>query len=825
MKVTYNWLKKYVHFDWSAEELAERLTMIGLEVEGVETIQPAFDKVVVARIISSDPHPDADRLSVCRVQDGPDPASQRQIVCGAKNFKVGDRVPLALPGCIMPAAEGEKPFVIKPGKLRGVESQGMMCSGKELGASEDSDGLWILPETAEVGAPLSRFLGLSDEVDVVYDLEVTPNRPDLNSVIGIAREISALNGYPLEMPLMDWPTDSISKAPTSSKVKVVVEDREKCPRYTARYVEGIKVGPSPEWLKSTLEKVGLRSINNVVDVTNYVMLETGQPLHAFDARQIDGTSEGPGSHTIKVRCATEGEKFVTLDGVERQLSTSDLLIADSEKAIALAGVMGGENSEVSDTTQALILESACFQPQCIRATSKSLNLRTDASYRFERGADPGAPEWVSRRAIQLILETAGGTAYEGVVDSCPIAPERAEITLRHARTDALLGISIPIEDSVGYLRRLQMDVLEETQDHVKVLAPTFRVDLKREVDLIEEVARLFGVDNIPSTAPKLSIGENAFDSVFDQIDLARRILEGVGFNETQGQTLIGRAAAAQSTSEASVVSLAHPLSSEMDVLRPSILPGTLDIFGNNARKGHHTNRFYEIGRVFVRDAEGKAVESLQLALSLSGKRSPGFWSGAERDAEADVFDLKGALDEFLERFGVFGIRFQAAESVQDPEQIKHAFFIESAELCMGKQVVGRIGTISPWIQKDLGVRHPIFMAELDLDCLLKRRAGSRSFKSLPNYPAVQRDIAMFVDESESHDSILKIIQQAKAPFLESVELFDVFRGETAPAGQRSVAYELTYRSPDKTLKDSEVQESHEKVLKRLRESIKGVIRE
>ncbi len=823
MKVTYNWLKQYVHFDWSAEELADKLTMIGLEVEGMETLRPPFQNVVVAKILSSDPHPNADKLSVCQVQDSADPESRRQIVCGAKNYKVGDRVPLALPGCEMPTPAGEKPFVIKVGKLRGVESQGMMCSGKELGVNEDAAGLWILPETAEIGAPLAKFLGVSQETDIVYDLEVTPNRPDLNSVIGIAREISALNGSLLEMPSLDVPAERQSEAPTSDKVSVTVEDKILCPRYTARYIENVKIGPSPDWLKSTLEKVGLRSINNVVDVTNFVMLETGQPLHAFDARQIAAGDSV--DHAIVVRRATDREAFTTLDGEKHELKSSDLLIADPEKGVALAGVMGGENSEVSDSTTNVILESAYFQPQGIRATSKALALRTDASYRFERGADPGAPEWVSRRAAQLITETAGGKILEGIVDSCPIAPERTEITLRHQRTDALLGISIPADQSVGYLRRLEMDVLEETPEKVRVLAPTFRVDLKREVDLIEEVARLFGINEIPSTPPRLSIGENEYDAQFDQMDHARKIMEGLGFYETQGQTLIGKPAAERAVNSAEVVHLAHPLSAEMDVLRPSILPGTLDVLAHNARKGQHNNRFYEIGRVFLKNEEGSSEESLRLSIAMTGARNPGFWSGDNRDESCDIYDLKGAVDEFLERFGVYGIRFVAQPQSTDEESMKKALFIESAELRMGKQCIGRIGTISPWIQKEIDARSSIYMAELDLGVLLQRRAGSRSFKKLPNFPAVQRDIAMFVDESETHESISKAIQQAKAPFLESVELFDVFRGDTVPEGQRSVAYELTYRSPDKTLTDNEVQQSHEKVLKQLRAKVKGTIRE
>ncbi|HAV65049.1 MAG TPA: phenylalanine--tRNA ligase subunit beta, partial [Verrucomicrobiales bacterium] len=414
MKVTLNWLRQYVDFDWSPEELTERLTMLGLEVEGVEKRGGAFDGIVVAEVLTRDPHPNADKLSVCRVNDG---QGERQIVCGAQNFKAGDKVPLILPGASLPMKPGDKePFTIKVGKIRGVESHGMMCSPKELGVSEDAAGLLILRADARVGQPFAEHLGKTG-ADVIYDLEITPNRPDLNSVIGIAREISAVTGNPLRVPEVK-PKES--SAPCADAVRVRIDDPDLCPRYTARVVKGVKVGPSPAWLREALEKVGIRSISNVVDVTNYVMLECGQPLHAFDYHLIGKGTDG--QPTIVIRRAAAGEKFTTLDEQEHELGDEALLIADEQRGIALAGVMGGLNTEINDRTFDVLIESACFNPTNIRRTSKRLGLRTDASYRFERGSDIGICDWASQRAAQLIVESAGGELLAGVVDAHPRPP-------------------------------------------------------------------------------------------------------------------------------------------------------------------------------------------------------------------------------------------------------------------------------------------------------------------------------------------------------------------------------------------------------------------
>jgi phenylalanyl-tRNA synthetase beta chain len=813
MKVTLNWLKKYVDFDWSPEQLSERLTMLGIEVEGVQKLGGDFEGVVVAQVITRDKHPNADKLSLCRVNDG---KGERQIVCGAHNFKAGDKVPLILPGHTLPAKHGEQPLTIKVGKIRGVESQGMMCSPQELGLPDQIDGLLILREDAKVGQPFAEFLGRPSG-DVVYDLEITPNRPDLNSVIGIAREIAAITGSPLKFPS---PAASLSRithhaSSVSDLVSVRIEDPELCPRYTARVVQGVKIAPSPDWLKNMLEKVGVRSINNVVDVTNYVMLESGQPLHAFDYHLLAKSSGRP---TIVVRRAAEGEKFRTLDNQERPLTSQMLLIADEAKAVALAGVMGGQNSEINLNTAYVLIESAYFKPQNIRATSRKLELRTESSYRFERGADIAICDWASSRAAQLIHETAGGASAEGVVDAYPKQFEQRQIALRHAQTNAVVGIDIPEVQQIQCLQRLGLEVVEpKGSAHTKVFRiPSFRVDIKREIDLVEEVVRLYGVDKIPSTPPRGAVGSNAYDSVHDQIAEARRILTGLGLYEAQGQTLISDSAG-KLAAGAPMIPLANPLSSDMNVLRPSLLLGLLDALRHNISHRNDAVALFEIGRVFIQGESGPKEER-RMAIALTGQRNPLFWSGNERDAKFDIQDLKGIIEEFFEHFGMRSVNFSRREQ-------SVPLCLESATISLGKFQLGEMGQLLPQLAKQYDLRDAVLLAELNLDVLLARRNTSKSFKPLPTQPAIRRDVAMLVPETTTHDAVLQIVKQAKPANLESVELFDIFRGKNVPEGQKSLAFAFTYRNPDRSLTDAEVNAAHEKLVGAFRERLKAAVRE
>lgn len=810
MKVTLNWLKQYVDFNWSPEEVTERLTMLGVEVEGVQKRGGEFTGIVVAQVITKEKHPGADKLTVCRVNDG---TGERQIVCGAQNFSAGDKVPLILPGATLPPKPGEEePFTIKVGKIRGVESHGMMCSPQELGLPDQVDGLLILPTDAKVGQPFAEYLGRSGS-DVVYDLEITPNRPDLNSVIGIAREIAAITGNALKIPVIQFL--NTESEPIHGLLNVRNDEPELCPRYTARIVRKVKVGPSPDWLKSTLEKVGIRSINNVVDITNYVMLESGQPLHAFDYHLLKGN--GTNAPTIVIRRANEGEKFTTLDGKERTLTNQMILIADETKAVALAGVMGGQNSEITANTVDVLIESAYFKPQNIRATSKKLELRTDSSYRFERGGDVGICDWASRRAAQLICDLANGQVLGHAIDDFPKQPAHKDITLHFSKSQSLLGIAIPHPEQISFLTKLGLKLIEQTPGICTFEIPSWRVDLKREVDLIEEVGRLYGVDKIPSTPPRGALGTNDYDSVHDQLAEARRILSGLGLNEAQGQTLIAKSEIRSQKSE-EIVALANPLSSDMDVLRPSLLPGLIHSLRHNVTRKNYDVALFEVGRVFI-NFNGQTKENRNVAIALTGQRALPFWSGEDRDAKFDVSDLKGLLEEFLEQFGLRGVTFTRRTD-------STALFLESATIALGgKIMLGEIGLLLPALAKKYDLRDGVLLAELNLDALLARRNPAKSFKSLPQFPTIRRDVAMLVPEATTHEAVLQTVKQTKPDNLESVELFDVFRGKHVPVGQKSLAYAFTYRSPEKTLTDAEVNSAHTKIVEAFKVQLSATFRE
>jgi len=830
MKVTFNWLKQYVDFNWSPEELAERLTMLGLEVEGVQKLSGEFEGIVVAQILTRDKVPGSDKLSVCKVNDG---KGERTIICGAQNHQPGDKVALILPNFALPLKPGEKePFVIKERKVFGIVSQGMMCSPKELGLAEDAEGLLILREDAQLGQSFAEYLGRASG-DVVYDLEITPNRPDLNSVLGIAREIAAATGNALRFP------ESGIQNPESKindLVAVRLEDAELCPRYVARVVRGVKIGPSPDWLRSTLEKVGIRSINNVVDVTNYVMMEIGQPLHAFDYHLIARSRDG--KPTIVVRRAQPGELFITLDGQKHTLTNEMLLIADEQKGIALAGVMGGQNTEINDQTVDVLIESAYFTPTNIRRTSKTLGLRTESSYRFERGADIGITDRASRRCAQLILETAGGKPVEGAVDAYPQPAEPQQVTLRFQKTNELLGIEIPAERQVTLLASLGLESLSPLTPAVSpsrgesgrkpgegepgaparatFRMPTWRVDLKRETDLIEEIERLHGLEKVPATPPRGALGSNAFDVVHDEIAEARRLLAGLGLSEAQGQTLVSETGAKLVSTANNIVMLANPLSSDMKALRPSLLPGLLDSLRHNLTHKNDDVALFEIGRVFA-VAGGQPREERRVALALTGQRHRTFWSGEERDAKFDIYDLKGVLEEFLEQFGVRGQTY-----IRRPDST--ALYVESATVQLGKQTLGELGQLLPSLARHYDLRDAVFLAELNLDLLLARRNTEKSFTPLPVFPAIRRDVAMIVPETTTHEAVLSVVKQARPQHLQGVELFDIFRGRNVPPGRKSMAYAFTYRSSERTLTDAEVNAEHEKLVEKFKESLQAVIR-
>ena len=759
MKFTYNWLKQYVDFDWSAQELAGKLTFAGIEVEDVVTVGGgALAQVVVCQILSSEKHPNADQLSVCRVTDG---KTERQIVCGAKNYKVGDKVPLALPGVTLPNG-----LTIKEAKLRGVESQGMMCSAEELGLPKGEDGLLILPSDTAVGIKLSDALG---GVDTVFDIEVTPNRPDWLSVIGIAREISALTGNPLKIPEV---IVQESGDPVEKLTSVKVEAPDLCPRYTARVIRGVNIGPSPAWLRQILEKVGLRPVNNVVDVTNYVLLECGHPLHAFDYNLL-------AEHRIVVRRAANGERFVAIDETKLELTKEMLVIADASRAVALAGIMGGKESEINDTTTDVLLESAWFLPSNVRKTSKQSGLSSDSSYRFERGADIGGVIWASNRAAQLIQQLAGGQIARGIIDSLAKPIEKRRIRCRYAQVDRLLGIDVPPETVKRVFAGLSLSVISSDAASCEVEVPTFRVDLEREVDLIEEVCRIYGVEKIPAKMQPALAAVSEFDARWDARARVRQVLTALGFHEAQNQTLVAEGD----------LKLQNPLTADQHALRSSLVPGLLANLRTNVSRHQYDVKLFEIGRVFAGDGR----ESLRLALAVTGRREPHAWETGARDAKLDYYDVTGGLEALGETLGV--------------------------------SVNAEVKQISSAQARKLDLRDAVYVAEVELEPLLAGGTREETFYELPKFPAVVRDVALVVDEGVTHGDVVATIEKNRNKLLERIEIFDIYRGSSIPTGKKSMAYSLTFRAADRTLTDAEVNGAHEQLKRSLVQTLQCEIRE
>ncbi len=784
MKFTYNWLKQYVDFDWSPEELAEKLTMAGIEVESAVTFGGGvLEQVVVCEVLSSEKHPNADKLSVCKVNDG---KAEHQIVCGAKNYKVGDKVPLALPGLTLPNG-----MTIKPAKLRGVESNGMMCSAQELLIAEYTDGLLILPQDTTLGISLTEALG---GVDTVYDIEVTPNRPDWLGVIGIAREISALTGNPLRLPDV---TLNESETPVEDTTTVTLDAPDLCPRYTARVIQGVKPGPSPAWLKQLLQKIGMRSISNIVDITNFVLLECGQPLHAFDFNLL-------ADRKISVRRALKGEKFTAIDESEHELSEDMLVIADASRPVALAGIMGGKDSEITDQTTDVILESACFVPDNVRKTSKQSTLSSESSYRFERGTDIEGVLWASSRATSLIHQLAGGKIARGVVDVLHEPIIQRHVTCRFAQVNRVIGVEVPKEKVIQIFNGLGLHQVNsgstdlDSADKVEVAIPTFRVDLAREADLIEEVCRMYGVNKIPSTMKPAVVAVSDFDTEWDTRARVRQILCGLGYFEAQNQTMVRNGD----------VPLLNPLTSEQGTLRSSLVPGLLGNVQTNVSRHQLDVRLFEMGHVFNIDGS----ESYHLAFAATGHREPGSWDLTVRDSQLDIFNLKGAIEELATSIGVSTLTVKSEDHLP-----------ESVVLVNGKSI-GKLWQVPLTVAKKMDFRSPVFVAEIRLQELLCARETQTTYQELPKFPAVVRDVALIVDESVQHARILEVIKNAQTKNLEEIQLFDVFQGGSIPRGKKSMAYSFRFRSHDKTLTDTEINQAHDKIKRKLEQELHCEIR-
>jgi phenylalanyl-tRNA synthetase beta chain len=793
MKVSLNWLRELVELPPTVPALVDLLTMAGVEVEGIETTGCSIPKVVVAQINESVQHPNADRLSVCTVDDGS--GTPRQIVCGAKNYQVGDKVPLALPG-----AQLAPDFTIKAGKLRGVESNGMLCSAKELKVAEDADGLLILPPESKVGAPISDVL----RGDTVLDLEITPNRADLLSQAGIAREIGTLTGKKLT-----WPGWAAVEPVSEKPLKVSIETDSPC-YYSVSLIEGANVAPSPEWLRQKLEAVGLRAINNAVDVTNYAMILAGQPAHVFDAGKVQGG--------IRVRQANDGEPFLALDGKTYALTRDDLVIADDAKALAIAGVMGGAESGVTEATRDIVLEIANFEPARIRRTSRRLGLSSDSSYRFERGVDVITSAVASEFTGRLIADlTQATTLYrKSSANTNPrlkelINQQTPSIPLRPSRIALLLGIEVS-EDRIAQI--LTGFGCVKTAEGWR--PPSFRPDLTREVDLIEEIARVIGMDAIPSRTQARFAGASGTDRNYDRAMALRRACVAQGLHEARSITLVPAeplGLAFTRTDGTSLLRVKNPMNDDQVVLRPGLLHGLLSAVRDNLRAGAKSVRLFEVGRVF---STQRPEEFTHAAAVLAGPLGERNWRAPE-GRSGDLFDLKAVVNAVLGD----GITFEHEEN---------SALALSLVVKANAKPVGFAGQFWPADARALDAEVPVAFVEIDLAALWKAAAPdvAQKYREIPRFPATSRDIAMLVPLTLKHAAIAAALAKAKEPLLAGVELFDVFTdatGAKVPSDKKSLAYSLTYRSPERTLTADEVNAAHAKLKERLKTELGVTLRE
>jgi len=784
MIVSLEWLKEFIEVSLPTGALADLLTEAGLGVEDIRQSGGDFPKVVVGQIVGSDPHPDADRLSVCQVNDGT--SEPRQIVCGAKNYQVGDKVPVALPGAVLPGN-----FKIKSGKLRGVRSDGMMCSGKELGLAADADGLLILQAEATVGGGLAELFPPKTS----FELEITPNRADWLSHVGIAREISVFTGAKVALP-----EPSLPEVVENSDL-LTVDPAGGCPYYTLRKIRDVKVGPSPAWLIERLEACGLRSVNNVVDVTNYVMLELGQPLHAFDATAIHGGK-------IQVRSAKEGEAFVALDGKTYELKTGDSVIADADHVLALGGVMGGLKSGVTEATTEVWLESARFDPAAIRRTARRLDLHSDSSYRFERGLDPALAELASARAVELILQVAGGEAEPFVTVQGHSLSQPVEIDLSHARASALLGLELTDERVVEILLRVGCRPVNQQADSGRWEVPTWRLDLLREVDLIEELARCVGINNIPARLMAMPAAQTEADRFYDFSWELRRTLVVEGFCEARTSTLVSPSSAA---SVPGALILRNPLGEEQSVLRPGLTSGLMTVASRNFHHGADDVRLFEIGRIY---GGAGPEERFSLGLVVSSRRAPRHWKSKE-DEGFEFFDLKGVLRRVIA--GKLSFKTCQREG-----------FALAAEILFQNTVVGFAGVLNPSAAAEVDAPFDLLVAELELAALLPGADAPKATQALPKFPSVRRDLAVVLPVETSYQALTDAVQALRLSHLQGVEVFDVFvdpEGKRLPADRKSVAIALSFQSLEKTLESAEVDQLIQQVVQGLSTALGATFRE
>ena len=792
MDTSLSWIKAYVpELDVTAQEYTDAMTLSGTKVEGFTKLDADLDKIVVGQIEKIEKHPDADKLIICQVNVGTETV---QIVTGAPNVKEGDKVPVVLDGGRVagghePGQRVEGGIKIKKGKLRGVDSYGMMCSIEELGSDRNmypeapEYGIYIFDDDAVVGESAVKALGLDD---VVFEYEITSNRVDCFSVVGIAREVAATFRKEFKPPVV---TSTGNDEDVNDYIKVKVENTDLCPRYCARVVKNIKIGPSPKWMQRRLSSVGIRPINNLVDITNYVMEEYGQPMHAYDLDTIAG-------HQIIVRNAHKGEKFVTLDGQEREMDDSVLMICDGEKAVGIAGIMGGENSMITDNVQTMLFEAATFDGTNIRKATKRLGLRTDASGKFEKGLDPENALAAMNRACQLIEELGAGEIVGGVVDVYPNKKERVRVPFEPERINALLGTNVSVEEMLGYFKMLELDYDEAKQE---LIIPTFRQDLLRTADIAEEVARFFGYANIPTTLPHgaSTMGKISFKQRVE--DVAGEIAQFCGFSQAmtysfESPKVFDKLKLAADAEERKTVVISNPLGEDFSIMRTLPLNGMLNSLAINYNRRNKDVKLYELAKVYV-PVEGEDLPDERVQFTL------GFYG------DGDFFTMKGVVEEFLEKIGM------SARPEYDPEAGKTFLHPgRQAEILYKDTVIGYLGEVHPDVADTYGLGERTYIAVLDLPEILPFASFDRKYEGIAKFPAVTRDISMVMPKTVLVGEVEKIIEKRGGKLLEKYNLFDIYEGAQIKEGFKSVAYTISFRAKDRTLEDKDIQPIMEKIL-------------
>lgn len=799
MKISLNWLNQYVDisaFLKKPEALSELLTGVGLEVESIENKAEQFNHVVVGQILKKEAHPNADKLTFCQVSTGQ--GIVHQIVCGARNHNEGDRVVLALPGAVLP---GE--FKIKKSKIRGIESAGMMCSEAELRISEESDGIMILPKEAPIGKPFGEYAGLND---IIFELKVTPNRADCLSHLGLAREIAVLTDQKVKYPSIDF--SSVSNS-SQEAICLEVKDTERCPRYCGRYIKGVKVGNSPDWLKLALESVGFNSINTVVDVTNFVMLELGQPLHAFDVRHLS-------KNRITVDAAKKGEKFVSLDGTEFELTGEELMIRDGEKAVALAGVVGGMNSGVREDTTDLFIESAYFLPTVVRKSSRLHGIQTDSAYRFSRGVDPQGTQKAMDRACALIQELAGGEIYSEPYDSYPKPIENTSVLVDVRNVSERLGYEVPSDKFMACMEQLGCDVKKVSDTECELLPPSYRVDLKIKEDFIEEYGRLNGYDNIPENFPLVDCYPSSHQFEFIMGQAFEKFLSAIGYQQVVNLAFLKekfqKDVLKDTESLNQFISVCHdpvkilnPLSEDHGVLRTSLIPGLLQNLSYNSRQRNKWGGQFEVGYVFEKSDE-KFLEEWRLGVVKWGRATSPWLTGTQL-----IYEVKSDIESLLG--SIQGKKWQW-ENIKNPPGIFHPG--QAAVLFYEGQYVGVLGTLHPKWRKKFKIKEEAVIGEFNLNKLMRGQPRISRFKSISKFPSVVRDVAFIMPQELPSFDVIRIMMKA-AGVLCKVDVFDIYKGKGD--GMKSVGYRLTYHDAKKTLSDTEVNQLHEKIVDNIKDKL------